>query len=405
MTSSAAISQSTLRALIYLACLCIASAYGMFFTLPLYIDALGGNEEIVGDILFAGAFGTLLCVALANQIMKLCRLHVGITIGASCYAAGAALFAFVQTLSSLYYVAGFLLGAGWGLTFTVAPIMLSGLVTDANRGVFFSILSAFYAIGMGLTPVLAQQLLKLGVPHGLLFVGAMLFAVASALLFYAAGRLLHVDAPTRGAFPGGERAAFRAIMLSPAKYPLVMVFLGACVFSSMMNFQTTFASSKGLDFSVFFICYTAAVIGGRFLVSGFVARREPMKTTVVLLALMCLSLAMFSTVSSNQILYGTSSMLLGLSYGLVYPLIQAQAVNASDEQLRSRTLVYFSLFYFFGVFAFPKLGGFIIVNGGYRALLLALLVMAGLELAVATWRYLTSATPGPTRQPAPAERP
>jgi len=397
-------SQSLLRALVYLACLCIASAYGLFFTLPLYIKALGGNEAVVGNILFAGAFGTLLCVALANHMMKLWRLHTSITIGASCYAAGAALFAFVHAISPLYYVAGFLLGAGWGLTFTIAPIMLSGLVTDANRGVFFSILSAFYAIGMGLTPVLAQQLLKLGVPHWQLFVGAMLFAMASAVLFYSAGRLLHIDAPTRESLPGGEREALHAIMSSPARYPLVMVFLGACVFSSMMNFQTTFAASKGLNFSIFFVCYTAAVIGGRFLVSGFVNRCEPMKTTIALLALMCLSLVMFSMVSTNEVLYGASSLLLGLSYGLVYPLIQAQAVNASDERLRSRTLVYFSLSYFLGVFAFPKLGGFIIVSGGYQALLLALLLMAGLEFAVATWRYLTSAELGLTPRSAPTKR-
>jgi predicted MFS family arabinose efflux permease len=167
-----------------------------------------------------------------------------------------------------------------------------------------------------------------------------------------------------------------------------MVFLGACVFSSMMNFQTTFAASKGLDFSVFYISYTAAVIGARFLISGFVNRREPMKTTIALLALMCVSLVMFLGVSTSAALYAASSILLGLSYGLVYPLIQAQAVNASEERVRSRTLVYFSLSYFIGVFGFPLLGGRIIVDGGYQMLLVALLIMAGLELAVAVWRYL-----------------
>ncbi|PYE86972.1 MFS transporter [Phyllobacterium leguminum] len=379
------------RAIVYLACLCIAAAYGLFFTLPLYVEALGGNEAIVGNILFAGAFGTLLCVGFANQIMDFWKPHIVVAAGALCYALGATVFAFTHEISALFYLAGFLLGAGWGLAFTIGPIMLSGLVTDANRAVLFSVLSAFNMLGMGLAPVAAHGLLAAGVQHWVIFAGAMVLAIASAILFYIAGRSLsHIAAPQSESLPGGEAAALHRIIRSPAKYPLIMVFLGACVFSSMVNFQTTFAASKGLNYSIFYISYTAAVIGGRFLISGFVNRKEPMKTTIVLLVLMCLSLIMFAVMPAGPAFYAASSLLLGLSYGLVYPLIQAQAVNASDENLRSRTLVYFSLFYFVGVFGFPLLGGRIIVEGGYQALLYALLIMGVLELLVAVWRYLAA---------------
>lgn len=377
------------RLLVYLACLCIATAYGLFFTLPLYVKALGGNEAIVGNILFAGAFGTLLCVGFANQLMELYKPYIVVAGGALCYALGATVFAVTQDISALYYFAGFLLGAGWGLTFTIGPIMLSELVTDANRAVLFSVLSAFNALGMGLAPVAARELLADGIPHWIIFTGAVVLALISSVLFYTAGRTLpHMVAPQRVSLPGGESAALRRITRSPAKYPLIMVFLGACVFSSMVNFQTTFAASKELNYSIFYVSYTAAVIGARFLISGFVNRKEPMKTTVVLLGLMCLSLIMFAMISSSPALYAASSMLLGISYGLVYPLIQAQAVNASHESLRSRVLVYFSLCYFVGVFGFPLLGGRIIVAGGYQALLYTLLVMGALELLVAVWRYL-----------------
>ncbi|RBO95478.1 MFS transporter [Pseudochrobactrum asaccharolyticum] len=384
-------SHTTSRILVYLACLCIATAYGLFFTLPLYVKALGGNEAIIGNILFSGAFGTLLCVGFANQIMELCKPHIVVTGGSLFYALGAAVFAFSQDMSALYYVAGFLLGAGWGLTFTIGPIMLSELVTDANRAVLFSVLSAFNALGMGLAPVAAREFLAYGVPHWLVFTAAVVLALISAMLFYSAGRTLpHMVALQRRSLPGGETDALHRITRSPAKYPLIMVFLGACIFSSMVNFQTTFAASKELNYSIFYVSYTAAVIGARFLISGFVNRKEPMKTTVVLLGLMCVSLIMFATMSASPALYAASSMLLGLSYGLAYPLIQAQAVNATHESLRSRVLVYFSLCYFVGVFGFPLLGGQIIVEGGYRALLYTLLIMGVMELLVAVWRYLVA---------------
>jgi len=196
--------------------------------------------------------------------------------------------------------------------------------------------------------------------------------------------------PERTAVLGGERGALRQIFASDAKYGFLMVFLGACVFSTMMNFQTTYAETSGLDFSVFYICYTAAVIGSRFLISGVVNRREPMRMTILLLALMCGALVMFQFIGQSTLVYGAASVVLGVSYGLVYPLIQAQTVNAVREQLRSRTLVYFSLAYFLAVFGFPLLGGRVIVEAGYASLLVLLTGAAALELAVAVWRWMAA---------------
>lgn len=391
MTSLSPNPQTLPRILVYLACFCIASAYGLFLTLPLYIKMLGGDEEVVGRIIFVGAFGTLLSVGFTTRLMTIWKPYLVVAGGALCYAVGSSFFAFSASISFLYVIGGFLLGVGWALAFTISPIMLSGLVTDANRAVLFSVLSAFNALGLGLAPITAQQLLGAGVAHSHIFLMAILLSVASAGLFYAAGRTLsRIVLPHYETVSGGETEAFLRILRSPAIYPLVMVFLGACVLSSMFNFQTTFAQSEGLNYSIFYTCYTAAVIAGRFLVSGFVSRREPMKMTILLLAVMVLSMLAFSVTAANVPLYALSSLLFGLSYGLVYPLIQAQAVNASDASLRTRTLVYFSMAYFIGFFGFPLIGGRIIVTGGYRVLLLVLLIIAGLELAVACWRFMAA---------------
>jgi MFS family permease len=376
-----------LRALIYFGCLCIAGAYGISFTLPLYIQALGGNEAVAGNVLFAGAFGTLACVGASNQLMERLRPHVVIALGCLSYAAGALALGLSGAIHPGLYAGGLLLGAGWGLAFTIGPILLSSIVSDEKRAVYFSFLSAFNALGMGISPVAARHVLDMGVSHTALFLTAVALATASSAVFYAAGRGIgQITVPDRGAIVGGERAAARRILGSDAKFGLIMVFLGACVFSTMMNFQTTYARASGLDFAVFYVCYTAAVIGARFLLSGAVNRQEPQRMTVALLATMCVSLGLFTLVGQSAVLYGLASAMLGVSYGLVYPLIQAQSVNAVDQQVRSRTLVYFSLAYFLGVFGFPLVGGQIIVHGGYETLLAVLILIALGELAVALWR-------------------
>lgn len=74
--------------------------------------------------------------------------------------------------------------------------------------------------------------------------------------------------------------------------------------------------------------------------------------------------------------------MLGLTYGLAYPLIQGRAADSAPAGLRHWTLWYFSLAYFAGVYGFPLVAGILIVAGGYQALLAMLLVIAVAELGV-----------------------
>ena len=264
------------------------------------------------------------------------------------------------------YLAGVLLGVGWALFFTAAPIALSTFVPGESRSMYFSVLAGFNALGMGLAPVLGDYLRSASVPFSTIFVTATGLSVVSAALFLLLARKLNGStAPLGRADRGGSvLGPWRAVLASPARPLFVMVFLGACVFTSMQSFNSTYAGSHGLNYAVFYGAYTLGVIVPRFTVSGFVARQNPRRTTVVLLALMCLSLTGFLAVNSSPLVYGASSALLGVSYGLVYPLIQAQAVAVSEADVRHWVLSYFSLAYFVAVFGFPLVAGAVIVHFG-----------------------------------------
>ena len=377
---------SATRSLLYSACFCVALAYGLFFLLPLYVQVLGGDERVVGKILVASALGTLSSVTFTGRLLTVFRPGPLAALGAGLYAAGGLLFAIVDGISPLHYFAGILLGAGWGLTYTVGPLLLSDMVDDACRTFFFSVLSAFNMLGLGVAPVVARWFLTDGlVSYHQVFLAAALLASTGSALFLLIG--WHGRAAAAPAAMGmGEWRALRIILGSEARYPLLMVLLGACVFSSMMNFQTTFAAAEGLDFSYFYIAYTAAVIGTRFLISGWVGRRNPQIAATTLLCLMCASIALFGGVGGTPWVYAVAAALLGVSYGLVYPLIQAMAINLSEPAVRSRVMVYFCLSYFIGVYVFPYFGAHVIIWYGYPGLLIVLFLLAFLEFAVALWR-------------------
>jgi MFS family permease len=75
-------------------------------------------------------------------------------------------------------------------------------------------------------------------------------------------------------------------------------------------------------------------------------------------------------------------MLFGLSYGLVYPALQAIAVNLTPEEYRSDTISYFSLLYFIGLYSFPPVGGFVIVHYGYPFTLFVITILSSIELGL-----------------------
>jgi MFS family permease len=154
------------------------------------------------------------------------------------------------------------------------------------------------------------------------------------------------------------------------------------VFTTMTTYQATLAAAAGLNPSVFYACYTLGVIIPRFTVTSVLARCSPAATTTALLAGMCLSLTGFMLADHHVIRYAASAMLLGVTYGLAYPLIQAQAAGAAPAGSGHWSLWYFSLAYFAGLYGFPLIAGTVIDLGGYHALIAVLLLIAALELAL-----------------------
>jgi MFS family permease len=365
-------------ALLYLGCLLAAGAYGLTLLLPAFVKAAGGNAAQAGMIYWCGALGAGAALVFGGRLTERIGATRAAVIGCGLYAVATGLLASSSGVSGSVYPAGVLLGAGW------ATFFASSTTSRERVGSRFQVLAGFNALGMGLTPIIGQLLVGQGVAYRGIFGLAALLSLCAGALFWRLARMLRLGTSTAGTDRGrGRLAGPVRLVLTPKVRPfLVMVLLGACVFTTMTTYQTTFAASRGLSPAVFYACYTLGVIIPRFTVTRVLARCNPALVTMALLAGMCLSLAGFLGVARDPLVYGASSCLLGLTYGLAYPLIQGRAADSAPAGLRHWTLWYFSLAYFVGVYGFPLVAGIIIVLGGYQALLASLLVIAAAELGV-----------------------
>jgi MFS family permease len=374
----------------------VSTAFGILLLLPLYVQELGGNEANFGVILSSATLTAILCIGLLIRYPEALRPHAVVALAIAVYAVGAAGAALVTGTWTPLVGIGVLMGTAWAVVYAATPMVMSEMVTDEGRATYFGYLTGTQQIGIGVGPVIARVLVETDLGFQGTFLVASLICLIAAGLTFAVG-FLTSDPSTEDAEAGGRAAAnkdtvsfgeaIRHILRSEAVFSLVMILLFACLFTSMTQFQTTFARSQGIDYSIFYVTYTVAVIISRFVLAGVASRFDARLVIAAALSVMALGMAIFLLVESSVLLYGVASGLLGLGYGLALPSVQAQAVNVSEESVRPRVLPMAGLLFQAAILGFPLVAGWVIASLGYSVLFAVLVCFALAQAIIGWWRY------------------
>jgi MFS family permease len=392
--------------LLLLGTLGISAAFGMLLLLPLYVQELGGDEADFGVILSAAAAPAVLCTGILIRYPEALRPHFVVALAIATYGIGAAGASLVTGGWVPLVGIGVLLGTAWAVVYAASPMAMSLMVTDEGRAAYFGYLTGTQQVGIGVGPVISRLLVETPLGFRGTFLVAGVVCLVATVVTLLVGTLVS-DAGKDTRKEGAERsgasavsfgAAMRRILVSEAAVSLVMILLFACLFTTMTSFQPTFAGARGLDYSVFYVAYTVAVIFSRFVLAGLAARFDPRLVIAGSVSVMALAVASFLAVGSNGVFYGISSAFLGLGYGLALPGVQAQAVNVSEEQVRPRVLPLAGMLFEGAILGFPLVAGWIITGFGYRALFAVLLAFALVQVIIAWWRVLVAGTSEGTQE-------
>lgn len=272
-----------------------ATSYGLSFLLPNLIKDIGGDERDVGLALLSAALATLVAAYYSGQATDLIGRMRVMALAGFFLAIGLLAFGTFTALSWHLWVGSFIWGLGWGFSYTLAPVVLAQIVHPAARMQMFALLSVFVTAGFGLSPVCATVLLSqsLTMPQVFQIVAIMcaLTGLLNYLLVRPVSRLTLGEDGARRSKLSGRMIVL--ILRSPGVVPITMVFLGACVFAGLINFQTVFTEKNGLDHAKFFFIYTVTVMLCRIVLAGFFGGRSPYATNAALQAIMCASVILF----------------------------------------------------------------------------------------------------------------
>jgi len=374
----------------------VSTTFGMLLLLPLYVQELGGNEANFGVILSSATLTAVLCTGLLIRYPEALRPHAVVTLAIAVYAVGVAGAALVTETWTPLVGIGVLMGTAWAVVYTATPMVMSEMVTDEDRATYFGYLTGTQQVGIGVGPVLARVLVETDLGFRGTFLVASMICLVAAGLTVAVGFLTSdprtEDTQARGGVEANKETvsfgeAIRRILCSEAVFSLVMILLFACLFTSMTQFQTTFARSQGIDYSVFYLTYTVAVIFSRFGLASMASRFDARLVIASAGSVMAFGMATFLLVGSSVLLYGVASGLLGLGYGLALPSAQAQAVNVSEESVRPRVLPMAGLLFQAAILGFPLVAGWVIAGLGYQGLFAVLVFFALAQAIIGWWRY------------------
>lgn len=376
--------------LFYTAVFLQSGAYGLTFMLPKLFAGFGANEKDVGQMLAITTVSTLITAYYAGHLSdKLGRVT---TLGLACLTIALSLFLYgkSQSVGSILTLASICLGAGWGLTYSLAPVAMTRMVKSDERVRCFALLSVFVMAGFGLAPAMTSMMLNMGFSVADAFYLSAVFCTISGILFFILVTPMRAHALVAG--PEAQSrltlASVGSVLKSRALVPVIMVCLGASVFAGMNNFQTVIAEDRGLDYAPYFLTYTITVVVFRLLLANSKGGKSPYLSIAALQYIMCGSVLMFIVIGGSQSLYMVVAILFALGYGVSYPILVAMAANDADDDLVPQTLQLFALTYFIGIFGFPLIAGWIIVDFGAALLLIVVATLAAIEASMAAYRTI-----------------
>ena len=357
-----------------------STAYGMTFLLPLRVAEIGGDEAFVGLILGVGMVAALLAGWLSGHLADRVGRAGSIAMAGGAQATAFVAMAIASDASPMLVAVGVGFGAGWAVFYLLTPLLAISRASPEDRVKYLTIVSGLMMLGIGLGPVLGRTLESVG-----LSISAV-FAIAACLSLISGGLalvLVQSDRPAGNSSTSLTLAVLFGVLKTRAALPTIMIAIGGGIFGCLTSFQAPISEAIGVDYALFFAVFVVTVVAARLSLAGHIGRQPPYPTVLALLGLMVAALLSWVLVPQSPLVYGATTVLFAVGYGLTYSVLNGIVANIEQQALAAPALLVFPLAYFLGLYGAPFLGGWVIATHGVQMLLLALVVLGLLEWCLA----------------------
>ncbi|RPF57433.1 MFS transporter [Abyssicoccus albus] len=364
--------------------ICIAnfftfSAFQMTLpTLPLFIQELGGTDEIIGMIVSIFTVSALLIRPFTGQGLEFIGRRKVYLTGVILFALSLSLLSIVHSILFLFIIR-IIQGFGWGMTTTSAGTVATDIIPEHRRGE-----------GMGYYGLSVNIALAFGPSLGLLLVDFIsfmeLFLITAGLVFTAFIIGLFIQYKPIELTETSVRHFQLDFFEKNALPPATLLFFITVTFGGITSYLPLYTKDLGFasyHIQLYFMIYAIALLVTR-LYSGRLYDQYGLKPVFVPgTLLIIIAMLLLAWLPSPIVLY-IAAALYGTGFGSVQPALQAWAVNSASKTRKGMANATFFSAFDLGVGMGALSFGFIAHMTGYSTIY----IVAALSVLTSLCLYL-----------------
>lgn len=310
-------------------------------TLPIFVQELGGSDQMIGLIIGIFTFSALIFRPYAGKLLESKGRQFVYMLGLAVFVFSVGSYAFIVSIGFLL-IMRVVQGIGWGFSTTATSTIATDLIPPKRRGE-----------GMGYFGLSGNLALAFGPALGLTLVGVISFTS----LFLICGGLGLV------AFLLSTTIRYKKVETSPDKTvtvkfdifektalePSILLFFITVTFGGIASFLPLYAAQKGIaGIELYFLVYAIFLMVSRTFAGKIYDRKGHLYVFLpgtVFIFIAMLLLAWLPNMSVMLIAAG----IYGLGFGSVQPALQAWAVDKAPGNRKGMANATFFSFFDLGV--------------------------------------------------------
>jgi MFS family permease len=327
-------------------------------TIPLFVEKLGGNDQLIGFVVGIFTFSALLLRPFAGHALESRGRGFVYIFGLTIFVLSVGSYAFAMSILFLF-VMRVVQGVGWGYSTTASGTIATDLIPPIRRGEGMGFFGLSGNIAMAFGPALGLILTsKLSFP-----VFFFICAGCGLIALILASQIKYKKAEKKPSKSEHRRFDFYE---KTALQPSFLLFFITTTFGGIASFLPLYTAEKHIaGIQWYFLLYAIGVLITRMF-AGKIYDKRGHQAVVIPGEIMILAAMILLAWLPNSTILFLAAILYGLGFGSVQPALQAWAVDQAPMNRKGMANATFFSFFDLGIGVGAMVFGQIAQLLGYR---------------------------------------
>ncbi|MBD8069566.1 MFS transporter [Bacillus sp. PS06] len=295
-------------------------------TIPLFIEKLGGNDQLIGAVVGIFTFSALLVRSYAGHALETKGRKFVYLTGLFIFVIAVGSYGFLPTIAFLFFMR-VIQGVGWGFSTTASGTIASDLIPAKRRGE-----------GMGYYGLSGNIALAFGPSLGLTLAGIIsfeqLFLICAVLGLAALILSSKIKYKQVEQIKQPEVKKKWDVYEKSALVPSMLLFFITVTFGGIATFLPLFTAQKNITgIQLYFLVFALALMASRTFAGRIYDKKGHVAVFLPGAVLIMSAMFLLSWLPNTTVLL-IAAVLYGIGFGSVQPALQAWAIEKSPKHRR-----------------------------------------------------------------------